>query len=165
MAGWTSNYQTSALLIILWIILLRFWSPRPHAVPHLRMVFKPHLPHLSLGLIFFLWDPHMYVIKFVFLLLICFMSMWLLGQPKIEKRRWKLFLPFTEQVIKRQGGPSWEAVSSFPFELTEKYLSRVAKILQESITGGKKTRNERKERMVFLAVLGKNTSLLTFHKA
>lgn len=52
-----------------------------------------------------------------------------------------------KNLIKRQQCPSWEVISSFPFEVTEKYLSRVAKILQEGITWKKKIekRKRRKE--------------------
>lgn len=50
-----------------------------------------------------------------------------------------------------------KVISSFPFELTEKYLSRVAKILQEGIRPikKKKERKERTERKKLLGVLKK----------
>ena len=66
-------------------------------------------------------------------------------------------------LIKRQQYPSSEVISSFPFELTEKYLPRVAKILQEGITWGGERERERKERN-FLMYWRSSTSLLTFHR-
>ena len=127
MTGQTSNYQTPALLIFLWITLLPFEAPGGYSIPQLKMVCKLQLSGLSLNFIVFVGFPYKHNKCIFFLLLIYLMLILLLDLSKNTEEQRKTNIIFLKGICKvyyfscSGQNPCWH-ISHIPLQIFQQSL-------------------------------------------